>query len=175
MSGLDATSKSELWAGFPVYVIASKQEMWTSLFFKGHVYYSFVEYFGSQCLMTLINYLFSLVNARLVGGAADLHLMKNWWKWIVVQFRCFSVTLFLLPGSCSLHHTQSCFCTGMRYFGISSVSPVIILRVKWKVFGFKVKQQLSIIPQNSLCCVDCPHFKVYKSNFRIDYVMLTEK
>lgn len=31
MSGLDATSESELWAGFPVYVIASKQEMWTSL------------------------------------------------------------------------------------------------------------------------------------------------
>lgn len=27
--------------------------------------------------MTLINDLFSLVNARLVGGAADLHLMKT--------------------------------------------------------------------------------------------------
>lgn len=34
MSGLDATSKSELWAGFPVYVIASKQEMWTSFFLR---------------------------------------------------------------------------------------------------------------------------------------------
>lgn len=38
MSGLDATSKSELWAGFPVYVIASKQEMWTSLFFLRDMY-----------------------------------------------------------------------------------------------------------------------------------------